>query len=87
MSDFQIKKNPKTYDAIIVGSGAGGGMSAYVLSQAGLKVLLLEAGPLYDPAKNVTQLKCPTNHLAGGKHQTQKLLVTLMLPMAMGIGW
>jgi choline dehydrogenase-like flavoprotein len=59
MADFQIKKNPKTYDAIIVGSGAGGGMSAYVLSQAGLKVLLLEAGPMYDPAKNVTQLKWP----------------------------
>ncbi len=59
MSDFQIKKNPKVYDAIIVGSGAGGGMSAYVLSQAGLKVLLLEAGPMYDPAKNVTQLKWP----------------------------
>src|SRR5258706_282445 len=59
MADFQIKKNPKKYDAIIVGSGAGGGMSAYVLSQAGLKVLLLEAGPMYDPAKNVTQLKWP----------------------------
>jgi len=59
MANFQIKKNPKKYDAIIVGSGAGGGMSAYVLSQAGLKVLLLEAGPMYDPAKNITQLKWP----------------------------
>ena len=59
MADFQIKKNPKTYDAIIVGSGAGGGMSAYVLANAGLKVLLLEAGPMYDPAKNVMQLKWP----------------------------
>jgi len=47
-------------------------MSAYVLSQAGLKVLLLEAGPLYDPAKNVTQLKCPTNHLAGGARKNTK---------------
>ncbi|MBI1770550.1 MAG: GMC family oxidoreductase [Bacteroidetes bacterium] len=59
MPNFQIKKNPKQYDAIIVGSGAGGGMSAYVLSQAGIKVLLLEAGPMYDPAKNITQLKWP----------------------------
>ncbi len=59
MPDFQIKKNPKKYDAIIVGSGAGGGMSAYVLANAGLKVLLLEAGPMYDPAKNVMQLKWP----------------------------
>lgn len=59
MPDFQIKKNPKTYDVCIVGSGAGGGMAAYMLAQAGIKVVLLEAGPMYDPAKNVTQLKWP----------------------------
>lgn len=59
MPGFQIKKNPKKYDVIIVGSGAGGGMSAYVLANAGIKVLLLEAGPMYDPAKNVMQLKWP----------------------------
>jgi len=59
MSDFQIKKTPKDYDVCIVGSGAGGGMAAYVLANAGIKVVLLEAGPMYDPAKNVTQLKWP----------------------------
>jgi choline dehydrogenase-like flavoprotein len=59
MPDFQVKKQTKQYDAIIVGSGAGGGMAAYMLSHAGLKVCLLEAGPMYDPAKNVTQLKNP----------------------------
>ncbi len=59
MPEFQIKKNPKQYDVCIVGSGAGGGMAAYMLTQAGLKVVLLEAGPMYDPAKNVTQLKWP----------------------------
>lgn len=59
MGDFQIKEQPKEYDAIIVGSGAGGGMAAYVLANAGLKVALLEAGPMYDPAKNVMQLKWP----------------------------
>lgn len=56
---FQIKKLPATYDVCIVGSGAGGGMAAYVLAKAGIKVALLEAGPLYDPAKNITQLKWP----------------------------
>jgi choline dehydrogenase-like flavoprotein len=32
-------------------------MAAYVLSKAGLKVCLLEAGAMYDPQKNITQLK------------------------------
>ena len=38
------------YDAVVVGSGAGGGMAAYELSRQGVKVLLLEAGRPYDPA-------------------------------------
>ncbi|MFN7370778.1 MAG: GMC family oxidoreductase N-terminal domain-containing protein, partial [Cyclobacteriaceae bacterium] len=59
MADFQIKKSSKVYDVIVVGSGAGGGMTAYMMAQAGVKTLLLEAGPMYDPAKNVTQMKWP----------------------------
>ena len=59
MGDFQVKKQPKKYDAVIVGSGAGGGMAAYMLANAGLKVCIIEAGFMYDPVKNVTQLKNP----------------------------
>lgn len=59
MGDFQVKVQPKSYDVVIVGSGAGGGMAAYELSKAGLKVCLLEAGTMYDPQKNITQLKNP----------------------------
>jgi choline dehydrogenase-like flavoprotein len=59
MGDFQIKKQPKQYDAVIVGSGAGGGMAAYVLATSGLKVCLVEAGPNYDPAINSSQFKNP----------------------------
>ncbi|HEY4335311.1 MAG TPA: GMC family oxidoreductase [Puia sp.] len=59
MGDLQIKKQPKKYDAVIVGSGAGGGMAAFVLANAGLKVCLLEAGPMFDPKKDSNQLKNP----------------------------
>ncbi|HZH95159.1 MAG TPA: FAD-binding protein, partial [Flavisolibacter sp.] len=57
MGDIQIKKTSKVYDVVIVGSGAGGGMAAYVLANAGVKVLMLEAGPYFDPAKHSSQLK------------------------------
>src|ERR1700759_3685993 len=67
MDDIQIKKQSKKYDAIIVGSGAGGGMAAYVLANAGLKVCLLEAGPNYDPRENSSQLKNPWDSPRRGK--------------------
>lgn len=47
------------YDAVIVGSGAGGGMAAYVLSTAGLKVLMLEAGRAYDPVAETPMFNLP----------------------------
>jgi len=34
----------REYDAVIIGSGAAGGMAAHVLTSHGLQVLLLEAG-------------------------------------------
>ena len=40
----------KTYDAIVVGSGAAGGVAAKELTEGGLEVLLLEAGPKLDPS-------------------------------------
>jgi len=59
MGSVQIKKSTENYDVIIVGSGAGGGMAGYVLAHAGMKVLMLEAGPFFDPAKDSLQLKWP----------------------------
>lgn len=61
MADFQIKKNAKVYDVCVVGSGAGGGLSAYLLTKAGYKVALVEAGGMFDPKdpKDRTQLKWP----------------------------
>jgi len=58
---MQIKENPKEYDVIIVGSGAGGGMATKILSEAGLSIAIVEAGPFYDPANpdQMTQMKWP----------------------------
>ena len=58
---MQIIESSKQYDVIIVGSGAGGGMATKVLSEAGLKIALVEAGPYFDPADpdQQTQMKWP----------------------------
>ncbi|GLR19992.1 GMC family oxidoreductase [Portibacter lacus] len=58
---MQIKESAKVYDAIIVGSGAGGGMACNILANQGLKVALVEAGPFFDPKDPLTQtqLKWP----------------------------
>ncbi len=58
---MQIKESAEVYDAIIVGSGAGGGMATNILANAGLKVAVVEAGPFFDPKDPVTQtqLKWP----------------------------
>ncbi len=58
---FQVISQPTTYDICIVGSGAGGGMAAKVLSEQGFKVALVEAGPDFDPAnpEQRTQLRWP----------------------------
>jgi len=43
---------PGVYDAIVIGSGACGGWAAMQLSQAGMKVLMLEAGSRIDQARD-----------------------------------
>ena len=58
MGKLQIKKSPTVHDVVVIGSGAGGGMAGYVLAQAGVKVLMLEAGP-FDPRTDSHQLKWP----------------------------
>ena len=49
----------ETYDVIIVGSGAGGGQSAYTLTLEGARVLMLEAGRKYEPARETAMFQTP----------------------------
>ncbi|MEH6628072.1 MAG: GMC family oxidoreductase [Motiliproteus sp.] len=39
-------------DVVIVGAGAGGSAAAWSLSKSGLRVLILESGPFYDPSRD-----------------------------------
>lgn len=49
----------KVYDAILVGTGACGGWAAKELTEKGLEVLVLDAGPLPVPSRDFAQHKWP----------------------------
>jgi len=57
----------RTYDAIVVGSGAAGGMAAHVLTEAGLEVLLLEAGKKLDIEAELKSMEWPYDHPRRGQ--------------------
>lgn len=48
-----------SYDAVIIGSGAGGGQVAYLLAMEGFKTLVLEAGRVYDPVRETAMFHTP----------------------------
>ena len=50
---------PKTNDVIIVGSGATGGWAAKLLTEKGLRVVILEAGRKLDPMKDYSEHRWP----------------------------
>ncbi|HEV8444261.1 MAG TPA: NAD(P)-binding protein, partial [Steroidobacteraceae bacterium] len=55
ISSSEADKN--SYDVIVVGSGAGGGQTAYTLTMEGVRVLMLEAGRRYQPATETPMMQ------------------------------
>lgn len=49
---FVQTRRTQVYDVVIIGSGAAGGVTAKVLVERGLRVAMLEAGPLRDQWKD-----------------------------------
>src|SRR5947199_573084 len=49
----------KTYDAVVIGSGAAGGMACHVLTSHGMQVLLLEAGKKLPIEKELRSMEWP----------------------------
>jgi choline dehydrogenase-like flavoprotein len=70
---MQLIQSSTVYDVVIIGSGAGGGMAGYVLANAGIKALMLEAGPFFDPAKDSQQLKWSYQSPRRGGNATRAL--------------
>ena len=54
----------EAYDAVVVGAGAAGGWAAKGLCEAGLTVLLLDAGPQLDPERDFPVPAAPEQRLA-----------------------
>ena len=54
-----IKPGSGHWDVIVVGSGAAGGMAAFQLATAGIKVLMLEAGRMLDHKAEYRTMEWP----------------------------
>src|SRR6476620_530967 len=69
----QIIRSPQVFDVVVVGSGAGGGTAVKVLTDLGVNVALLEAGPMLNPAKDFKEHVLPyqVDHRGAGPQAEQ----------------
>jgi choline dehydrogenase-like flavoprotein len=72
MAILTDRKTLPEYDAIIVGSGAGGGMMAMQLALGGMKVLMIEAGRNYEPTIETPMFNTPEQAPLRGQSTPEK---------------
>lgn len=75
---LQVTPRTEVHDVVVIGSGAGGGTVARVLTGKGVKVTMLEAGPMLNPARDYKEHKTPYDydHRGAGEqaeHYTGKM--------------
>lgn len=63
VNGFDRRKYKSGADVVIVGAGAAGGVLARDLSRAGLKVVVIEAGPFWDPERDFASDELATEKL------------------------
>ena len=57
----QTPARERVFDVVVIGSGAGGGTAVQVLTQLGIEVALLEAGPMLHPEKDFREHQMPAD--------------------------
>ncbi|HWB82908.1 MAG TPA: GMC family oxidoreductase [Bryobacteraceae bacterium] len=67
---LQVVGTPQKFDVVVIGSGAGGGTAVKVLTDQGINVALLEAGPMLHPETDFKEHVLPyqVDHRGAGAH-------------------
>ncbi|HEX4880299.1 MAG TPA: GMC family oxidoreductase [Limnobacter sp.] len=75
-----------TADVVIIGTGAGGGITAEMCAKAGLKVLLIEEGPLKTSKdfKMLESVAYPTLYQEGAARKTADKAINILQGRAVG---
>ena len=64
-----VQSRTEVHDVVVIGSGAGGATVAHVLTGLGIRVTLLEAGPMLDPLAEFKEHRWPYDYDHRGAEQ------------------